>query len=457
MPDTNATLSWASTLFSNLVETAKQIGRKLRWVALGALLLVMQWPLGQIDSLVVERQSRRNDAHAEIAQHFGLDQTVIGPVLTVPYRIWKTEEWTDHGHTKKLVTWHRGYAHFLPAELRIEAQVAPELRRRGLFEVPVYTAELALGGRFDVPDLRALSVAADDALWSEAWLSVEVTDRKALTAPIRMAFGAETMGFEVGAPDGGPLSRSLQSKLSAATAHAGGTFVGRVSLRGSDRLAVAPMGGRTTMNMRSTWPHPSFDGAYLPERRSVGAGGFEADWVVLRFGRDFAQSWANTTLEARVVEGAAFGAAFKNPTDLYAEVARSTRYSLLFLVMTFLILYLWEVLRRQPIHPLQYLLCGCALALFYVLELAVAEHLGFIGAYAVSAGAIVALIALYARAIFASGRGAGALGGMLAALYAFLFVTLRAEDHALLIGALGLLFLLACVMYATRRLNRRAA
>jgi inner membrane protein len=125
--------------------------------------------------------------------------------------------------------------------------------------------------------------------------------------------------------------------------------------------------------------------------------------------------------------------------------------------MTFLVLYLWEVLRQRPIHPLQYLLCGCALALFYVLELALSEHFGFAGAYAAAAGAIVGLVGLYARAIFASGRGALALGAMLAALYAFLFVTLQAEDHALMIGAFGLLTLLAGVMYATRRMNRPAA
>src|SRR5581483_11498025 len=139
-------------------------------------------------------------------------------------------------------------------------------------------------------------------------------------------------------------------------------------------------------------------------------------------------------LDARLLESSAFGTTFKNPTDLYAEVARSARYSLLFLVMTFLVLYLWEVLRKRPIHPLQYLLCGCALALFYVLELAGAEHLGFAAAYAVAAGTIVTLVVLYARAIFSSGREALALGGMLVALYGFLFVTLRAEDHALLIG-----------------------
>jgi inner membrane protein len=177
---------------------------------------------------------------------------------------------------------------------------------------------------------------------------------------------------------------------------------------------------------------------------------------VLRFGRGFGQRWTNQTLDAPAVEAAGFGAVFMNPTDLYSEVARSTRYALLFLVMTFLVLYLWEVLRKKTVHPLQYLLCGCALALFYVLELALAEHFGFVAAYGAAAAAIVVLVAFYARAIFASTRGAAALGGMLAGLYAFLFVTLQAEDHALMIGALGLLALLAAVMYATRRLGRRA-
>jgi inner membrane protein len=454
MSDSTSSPSWAAGLFTHMVEGARQLGRKLRWVALGALLLLMQWPLAQVDSLVRERQERRDEARGEVGAHFGMPQLVTGPVLTVPYRIWKTEEWETNGKKNRKVTWQRGYAHFLPAELKVKAVVEPELRRRGLFEIPVYTAVLDLAGRFEAPDFTAWSVAPQDVLWGEAWMSVEISDRKAITAPIALTLGQEALRFEVGAPEGAPLPRSLQSPL--ASARDGGAFTGQVRLRGSERLSLAPMGGRTTLAMKSPWPHPSFDGAYLPERRSVGASGFEAEWSVLRFGRDFGQRWNTGALDARLIDASAFGASFKNPTDLYSEIARSTRYSLLFLVMTFLILYLWEVLRKQPVHPLQYLLCGCALALFYVLELALAEHLGFFGAYAASAGAIVVLIGLYARAIFASGGGAAALAGMLAGLYVFLFVTLQAEDHALMIGALGLLALLAAVMYATRRLNRRA-
>jgi inner membrane protein len=446
----------ASGPFTGGGNLVRQVGRKLRFVVVGGVLLVLQWPLAQVDGLVAERQQRRNLASGEIAQHFGQPQTVVGPILTVPYRIWKTEEWESNGTRKRVHNWSRGHAHFLPAELALTARVTPEIRRRGLFEVPVYTADVGVRGRFEAPDVRALGIAADDLLWDEAWLTMEVTDRKALTAPIRLSSGGLDLVFEVAAPEGAPLARGLASPVPAALARGAASFSGVVALRGSQRLAVVPVGGHTALAMTSPWPHPSFDGAYLPERRTVGARGFDAAWSVLRFGRDFGQHWTNAALDPRVLEAAAFGATFENPTDLYAEVGRSARYSLLFLVMTFLVLYLWEVLRRRPIHPLQYLLCGAALALFYVLELALAEHLGFLAAYTTAAGVILILVACYARAILASGRGAAALGAMLAGLYAFLLVTLQAEDHALLIGAGGLLALLGAVMYATRRLNRPA-
>jgi inner membrane protein len=433
----------------------KRTGRKLRWVMLGVLLLVMLWPLERIDGLVREREQRRSEASQEVMSHFGLPQTLIGPILTVPYVVWTAEEREVNGKKEQVRHWHRAYAHFLPAELAFSARVDPEIRRRGLFEIPVYTADVEVAGQFDAPDFSEWSIEAKDILWQEAWLSVEVSDRKALTSPIQMTIAGETLGFEVGDPAGAPLLRSLQARLPAA-ARKGGSFRARVRLRGSERLAVAPMGGRTRLAVESSWPHPFFDGAYLPERRTVTDRGFQAAWSVLRFGRDFGQRWTDARLDPNIVSASSFGVAFKNPTDLYAEVARSTRYGVLFLVMTFLVLYLWEVLRRRPVHPLQYLVFGCALALFYVLELALAEHLGFLLAYLASAAGIVSLIALYARAIFASGKSAGTLAAMLAGLYAFLLVTLRSEDHALLLGALGLLALLGAVMYATRRLNRPA-
>jgi inner membrane protein len=439
-----------------LLDALRRTGRKLRWVMLGFLLLVLQWPLSRIDGLVREREQRRGEATAEVMGHFGLAQTVVGPVLTVPYRAWTVEERQVGGKKEEVRRWHRRYAHFLPAELTVGASVKPEIRRRGLFEIPVYTGELELAGHFEAPDLNGWAASPEDILWQEAWLSMEVTDRRALTAGIQIAMGEDNRVFEVGVPEGAPLARSLQTRLSAAAARAGGPFTARIRLRGSERLAVAPLGGRTRLVMQSPWPHPSFDGAYLPERRSVTPGGFEAAWSVLRFGRDFGQRWTESALDKDVVAASAFGVSFKNPGDLYAEVSRSTRYSVLFLVMTFLVLYLWEVLRGQPVHPLQYLLFGCALALFYLLELALAEHLGFLAAYAAAAAGIVAVVALYARAIFADGKAAATLAAMLSALYAFLLVTLRSEDHALLLGALGLLVLLGCVMYASRRLHHRS-
>ena len=445
----------ASSGFAAVFSHLAGFGRKLRWLLLVFLLLVLQWPLSILDHLVVERQQRRDAAADEIMSHYGLAQTLVGPIVTVPYRVWTVEERERDGRKETVKIWYRRYAHFLPAELAITAHVTPEIRRRGLFEIPVYNAKLSLEGRFEPPDLSRWSVAASDVLWEEAWLSLEVTDRKALTAPIAFTLGERRMDFEVGEPEGRPIARSLQARLAPSDVRLGAAFEGRVLLRGSGRLAAVPLAAKTTLTMESPWPHPSFDGAYLPEARTVSDRGFQARWSVLRFGRDFGQQWTSSTLDPARVGDSAFGVTFKNPTDLYAQVARSTRYSLLFLVMSFLVLYLWEVMGARPIHALQYLLIGCALMLFYLLELALAEHLGFAPAYGLAAGTTVLLVAGYTRAILASGKSAAVLSAMLAALYGFLFVTLRAEDHALLIGTMGLALLLAAVMYATRRLNRQ--
>jgi inner membrane protein len=243
--------SLANVVFAGALELVRQIGRKLRWVALGGLLLVMQWPLSRIDGLVWERQQRRDEATAEVTRNFGQPQTLVGPILTVPYRIWKTDEWIEKGKTRKVSTWRRGHAHFLPAELKLSAVVNPQIRRRGLFEVPVYDGDVAIEGKFDPPDLAALSVAAADVLWGEAWLSVEVSDRRALTAPIQLTISGERLGFEVGSSSDGPLERSLHSKVPGAAVQAGGVFAGIVKLRGSQSLSVAAMGGRTRLAMTS--------------------------------------------------------------------------------------------------------------------------------------------------------------------------------------------------------------
>ena len=218
-----------------------------------------------------------------------------------------------------------------------------------------------------------------------------------------------------------------------------------------------PFGRETSVSLRSNWPHPSFQGNWLPAKRAVTDHGFEASWSIPFLGRNYPQAWNDGTSMSETVAASKFGLDLITPVDEYRMAERSTKYAGLFILLTFATIWLIEVLARLRVHPIQYLLVGAAMCLFFLLELALSEHLGFAPAYAVASVAVVGLIASYSLAALHSPRRAGVVGGLVAALYAYLYVLLKNEDYALLIGSVGLFLMLAAVMYLTRRIDWHAA
>jgi inner membrane protein len=286
---------------------------------------------------------------------------------------------------------------------------------------------------------------------------VGLSDTRGIKGRIETQWDAARVPFRPG-PGGNPL---FESGIHAPVPGAGAAphaFAFTLALHGSEALSLAPLGVETTATLRSTWPHPSFAGAFLPETRAVSPSGFAASWRVSQFGRSYGQQWRLGSpegigdLSARVARST-FGVALYLPADGYQQTTRSLKYGVLFIGLTFGAFFLFEVLSELALHPLQYLLVGLALALFYLLLLSISEHTGFAAAYGVSAAATVALVTTYAAAILARTLRAFAIGGLLAALYAYLYVLLRAEDDALLMGALALFVILALVMYGTRRID----
>lgn len=218
-------------------------------------------------------------------------------------------------------------------------------------------------------------------------------------------------------------------------------------------MRFAPFGRQTRVDLRGDWPHPSFQGAWLPASREVHDGGFEARWQVPSLGRNFPQRWTGAGRFDQASRDARFGVDWITPVDPYRMAERSSKYAILFLTLTFLSLWLFEVRVGLRVHPIQYLLVGAALCLFFLLELALAEHLGFGPAYVLAASLVVALLAAYAGAVLRSpGRGA-LLGGGVTVLYAYLYVLLSQEGYALLAGSLMLTAVLAVVMAVTRRID----
>ncbi|HXT20739.1 MAG TPA: cell envelope integrity protein CreD, partial [Thermoanaerobaculia bacterium] len=231
-----------------------------------------------------------------------------------------------------------------------------------------------------------------------------------------------------------------------------------LAVRGSEALHLLPLGDETTAELSSSWPHPSFAGAPLPRTRTADSThGFTASWSVPYFGRMYPQRWRGDQIDAAMLgaqlEDSKFGVTLLRPADPYQQTERAVKYAVLFILLTFTTVFVLELLSPVRLHPMQYLLVGAALCLFYLLLLALAEHLGMGRAYAVATAATVSLVTLYTRAVLAGWARAVAVGAVLAGLYGWLYTVLRAEDYALLLGALGLFATLAVVMFLTRRLD----
>jgi inner membrane protein len=337
-------------------------------------------------------------------------------------------------------------------------ELRPELRRRGLFEVPLYEADLAANGWFRRPDPASLGVGAERVDWDRARAVLLVGDARGLQRKVVLRWAGQERPLQ---PGSGPF----EGWGTAVNAPLGkGALLGErlpftvdLALRGSDALRLLPLGESTRVELTSTWPDPGFVGAPLPQERRVAGAGFTAIWDVPYFARAFPQQWRDGASDLGLIAGqmsaSSFGVSLVTPADPYQQTERAVKYAVLFILLTFTTVFLLELLSPVRLHPVHYLLVGSALCLFYLLLLALAEHLGITVAYAVATAATVAVVGLYARAVLAATGRAVVLSGALVALYGWLFTVLRAEDYALLLGALGLFATLATVMYLTRRLD----
>ncbi len=426
----------------------------LRLLVVGFLAIILQIPVLFIGGLVGERSLTRREAVEDIASKWGRGQEVFGPYLVVPYTYDDVEK--DAGTESERFIERVAAATFLPEELRIAADVETEIRRRGIFETPVYVSAVALEGRFAAPDFSQWKVEPERIDWRRAQLVFEIADVHAVQSGAKLDWGGERLDFE---PGTGLLAGELPGFHSSAALSEEPLelrFAAEFDLRGSSMLRFAPLGRNTEAAIKADWADPSFQGAYLPETSTIGADGFEAAWRIPHLGRNYPQSWPRGAPGAAVRESA-FGFDLLTLADAYRQTERSLKYPLLFLGLTFLALWLFEAMGGARLHPIQYLFLGAAMCLFYLLELALAEHLGFAAAYGAAAALVVGLVFFYASSVLGSQRRAVAVTGIAAGLYAYLYALLRIEDYALLAGAIGLFVILAAVMYATRNVDWHAA
>ena len=424
----------------------------LRLLVMGLLLFALQAPLTMMCSVVDERKSRRNAVVGEVSGNWGEAQTIGGPVLAVPYRY----SWNDSYGQRQTATKNN---YFLPEQLEIEGAVESAERRRTLFTVVVYTARLKIRGRFARPVLPDMRPVADEVLWDQATVNMGITDPRGIARAVTLTWNGQPQPFVPGMERIGLLGAGVHATAPGVTAQGSDSyrFELDLELKGTREIRFIPAGNETTVRLTSSWPHPSFVGT-PPDTPRIDDNGFQAAWRVPYFGRGFPPSWKGDDPQldqqlAAQAAAASFGVSLVQPVDIYVQTERAIKYAVLFIVMTFVIAFLWEISGGALVHPIQYLFVGFTMCVFYLLLLSIAEHRGFDVAYAIAAAATIALLAWYWSWVL-GGRRQGVLMGLaLTILYGYLYLLLRLEDYALIAGSTGLFVMLALVMFLTRRVN----
>ncbi|WP_300669859.1 cell envelope integrity protein CreD [Desulfoluna sp.] len=413
-------------------------------ISIGVLVLVLLIPMSMISSLMREREYRRDDVVREINAKWGNSQTLTGPFFTVPYKSFYRDK--DDERLKYTLR----YLHFLPEKVTIHGRLAPQIRYRSLYEAVLYTAEMEINGDFELPVLAQSNIDPQHVLWEKAVFSMGLTDMRGIQDKITVTFGDREYKASPGLNTTDIAASGVKCAIPLSPGMDGTHFSLRIKLNGSEEIHFIPVGETTQVTLASSWPSPSFNGAFLPAEREVTGEGFTAGWTVLHLNRNFPQFWAGNQYK---VGDAAFGLKLLITADIYQKSMRLSKYAVMFIVFTFSAFFFSEILTKKRVHPIQYLLIGLAVLLFYVLLLSLSEHLTFDLAYLLSASAVTVLITGYSRGILRNNQFSLTVFGILAILYAYLYIVLQLEDYALIMGSVGLFLALTGVMYMSRQID----
>jgi inner membrane protein len=441
-------------------------GAKFLFAGLIGLLLAI--PLFSVYLLVYDRQSQSETARASIAEGWGGPQTLAGPFLVIPYHDEATETVVEAGRplTRSRDVWRELV--LSPEVAQIDTQLSPERRQRSIYEAVVYEAAVKGQARFTLPaDLARYGVAPDRLALDRAELRFGLSDARGLFgAPPRVSVAGRALPLQPGKGPAETAGSGFYAPLDANALRAGPLAADfAYAMRGNGWLALNPQAGDTRWTIASPWPHPSFQGGFLPATRRVGDKGFTATYRLgnLALGkslvavRDPVQAGA---MEARprglvAIPAGDFEArvTLVQPVDLYSQVNRAVKYGFLFIGFTFLTFLMFDVIGGVAVASVEYLLVGVGLVLFFVLLLALAEVIGFTAAYLLASAAIIGQITAYSAAVLKSRTRAVWVGGLIVALYAVLYILLSLEAYSLLIGSLMLFVALGVVMFVTRRVD----
>lgn len=412
----------------------------LRILIVGCLIVLLLIPLFMIQALIAERQINRNVSIKEISKSWAGPQTIAGPILTT---ITTGEKINKEGN--KIEAKKRNF--YLPEDLTIEAKVIPEKRYRGIYSAIVYKTDLKIKGVFSNQKMK--EILSDPSL-KESYLSFNIDDPKGIQQDVFVKWNNISQTIIPGLKDKNIFTNGFYSNIIIDKDQPDSVFEINLTLSGVDELNFVPVGKNTKVKLSSTWNDPSFTGNFLPSQREISDKGFTAEWSINHFNRQFPQEWSQSTYD---IFKDKFGVKFYIPADEYQQTMRSSKYGLLLIIFTFVSFFLVEVFSGKAIHPIQYLLVGLALIIFYSMLLALSEYLLFQYSYLISGVLVISLISLYTKSVYKDRTIVTSISTMLIAFYGFVYVLLQMEDYSLLLGNFALFLILAAIMFFTRKVN----
>ncbi|MBI2730758.1 MAG: cell envelope integrity protein CreD [Sphingobacteriales bacterium] len=424
-----------TTSFSNKV--------LIKGVITGALILLLLIPSFFITNLVTERQQRQKEVVKEVSSKWATEQTLSGPYLVLPYTYTHAD---DTGKTYMVRTNLVVFAD----NLKVNGELFPKNRQRSIYKVLLYRSSLAISGTFKPQWPSDVTIANID--FANAKLCFGISDFKGLEEEVKINFNNHTYSLSPGLPLTDVSDNGLSAPVSLQTDvfTVAVPFNVTIKLHGSERLHFLPLAANSRFDIKSAWPHPSFDGNVLPNDHTISDKGFNASWSFNRANLPFNM----VSLAGKFKkENLGFGVSIVQPADQYDKTMRSVKYAVLFIGLTFAFFFIIELLQKKPFHPVQYVLVGLGLLIFYTLLLSISEFILFDYAYGIAAIATIAMISLYAKSHFTKWSIAGVFAAALTGLYGFIFVLIQLEDTALLLGSIGLFFILAGVMYLSRKIK----
>lgn len=396
---------------------------------LGLLFLI---PLQMIKQVIKERQLNGEKVKKEISDQWATKQCFAGPVLNIPVRTIPSEK--DEKSVTKI--WH-----ILPENLEIYGNIKPEIRYRGIYQSVVYESELKIKGYLTIPVEDALKNY--EVSWNEAYYTVGISDNRGLKGTIILKTDSTELDAEPGVRDNDIFQSGISFMNPVVKPGNKVIFVMNLNLSGSEGLLLTPLGKSTFAHLQSEWTSPSFNGSFLPVKRDIDEKGFSAEWEVTHLNRNFPQHWIGGAFHPLE---SSFGLDLFQPVDHYQKSWRSSRYGLLFIALTFLVLIFLEITRKESIHVFHYFLVSLGLTLFFSLLNSLSEQVGFNSAYLISSTATILMLSIFTGTLFREKKTALIVFGMLVILYSFIFVLLTLNDYAYLAGNIGLFLLLAIIM-----------